>query len=320
MKNKRILITLALAAAWLGAVREQSQAQNVYSINVVGYCNVTMVPGWNLVANQLAPIEPYTSNANSVFADSSPADGSLLYRFNPATQSYYDAARYLTGFGRSGWYPPSLNTNDPVLNLPVGDGFFIWTRTDWVATFVGEVLQGTLINPLPANYSLKACMTPIDGALTSDLEFPPINGAQVFFFRKVTQRYTDAFTYRAPFGWTGPSGEGGRGGPTNYWGESFILHNPGPDTVWIRNFTVQFAGTAQVGTEGVRVAPSKISQIRLADKVVRLNVSKPKGTAYTVQFSSDRKNWTTVAANQTDTSWNEPRRAGARGFYRLVNP
>jgi hypothetical protein len=312
MKSKPILITPVLAVAWLGALQQPGCAQDVYSLNVVGYINVTMQRGWNLVADQLEPMEPATSNANSIFDGSSPADGSLLCRFNPATQSFYDAVHYFHGVG---WDPPSHNTNDPVLNLPVGDGFFVWTPTNWTATFVGQVLQGTLINPLPANYSLKACMVPLGGGLTSVEGFPPINNARVYFFQRATQNYTGAYRYITPVGWQNPPGE-----PIDRVGESFFLHNPGPDAVWLMNFTVQFAGTAQVGTEGVRLAPSKISRIRLADKVVRLNVSNPKGRAYAVQFSHDRNSWTTVAASQTGASWNEPLRAGERGFYRLINP
>ncbi len=54
MRTKRLLTTLALAIAGFGTLPESGHAQtNVYSINVVGYYNVTLVPGWNLLANQL---------------------------------------------------------------------------------------------------------------------------------------------------------------------------------------------------------------------------------------------------------------------------
>ena len=148
MKRKSILITVALAAAWLGALPERGHAQ-VISLNVVGYYNVTLVPGWNLLTDQLVQTN---HNANFVLFPPVEADGSLVYRFNPASQTYYEASTCIPG---AGWYPPSGDLNDPVLQLPLGEGFFVWTPVAWVATFVGEVAQGTLSNPLPARYSIK---------------------------------------------------------------------------------------------------------------------------------------------------------------------
>ena len=316
MRSKPIWITLTLAAALLGILPEPSRAQ-VYSINIVGYYNVTVVPGWNLLANQLRLTN---MNANYVLIPSSPvADGSLLYRFNPTNQNYYDAAIYYTNSG-VGWYAPSGEPDDPSLELPLGEGFFISSRTTWNATFVGEVVQGSLDTPLPARYSLKASMIPQQGTLTGDLAFPEIDGADVHFFLRPNQRYTDAFTFFAGAGWADATGGVIAGGPTNFVGESFFLHNPGPATVWHRNFTVQFAGTGQPGEGTGGLASSKISQIRLSAGMVRLSVLKANGATYAVQFSRDRMNWTTVAANQSATLWEEPVRPGAQGYYQVVNP
>ena len=106
---------VTLAAALLGILPEPSRAQ-VYSINIVGYYNVTVVPGWNLLANQLRLTN---MTANYVLIPSSPvADGSLLYRFNPTNQNYYDAAIYYTNSG-VGWYAPSGEPDDPSLELPL---------------------------------------------------------------------------------------------------------------------------------------------------------------------------------------------------------
>lgn len=117
MKTKSILQGLTLAVVMLGASAWQAPAQ--YSLNVVGYYNVPLSPGWNLLANQFIQTN---FNANSVLNgslfDGSLPDGSLLYRFDPATQNYYDAGTYLAGVG---WYPLSGDLDDPVLNLPLGE-------------------------------------------------------------------------------------------------------------------------------------------------------------------------------------------------------
>ena len=48
MRTKALLLTAALGLASVAT----SMAQAVYSVNVVGYINLTMKPGFNLVANQ----------------------------------------------------------------------------------------------------------------------------------------------------------------------------------------------------------------------------------------------------------------------------
>jgi hypothetical protein len=173
MKRKSMLLMMALTVVTLGVPASRAPAQQVYSLNVVGYYNLTLVPGWNLVANQLIQTN---FNANSVLPVG-PVDGSLLYRFNPASQNYYDAGTYIAGLG---WYPKSGNLNDSVLEMLPGEGFFIWAPQQWIATFVGEVAQGSLTNPLPANYSLKSSKTLQAGLLTTDLGFPPYPGDMVW--------------------------------------------------------------------------------------------------------------------------------------------
>jgi len=307
-------MTLTVVMLGVPALRVPAQS-NVYSLNVVGYYNVTLLPGWNLLANQLIQTN---NNANFVLFPPPAADGSLLCRFNPSTQSFYEPGTYFDG---AGWSGPLGDPNDPGLNLPLGEGFFVWTPVTWIATFAGEVPQGTLSNPLPAKYSLKASMVPQAGALGSDLGFPPIDNADVYFFLSPVQSYTDAFTYLAGYGWFDPHGGAGLGGPIENVGAGFFLRNPGPATTWLRNFTVNFVGSGGSSKVSSLTSPLTISQITVAAGLVRLIVSASQGSSYGVQFSSDRVSWATVAANQTGTLYQEPLRSGALGFYRLAaNP
>jgi hypothetical protein len=315
MKTKSILQRLTLAVLMLGASGRQARADsNVYSLNVVGYYNVPLITGWNLLANHFIQTN---YNANFVLGYSVP-DGSLLYRFNPVTQNYYDAGTY---FADLGWYPLSGDTNDPVLNLPPGEGFFIWTPTNWTATFVGEVAQGVLINPLLANYSLKASMVPQAGLLQTDLLFPPFAGDQVW--RWVRPGFSPYAYDNLDGGWV-PSE------PSVAVGEGFFLYRS-PDQAttnhwWVRNFTVQFAPSlppgGNTGPSGLIFStPARIRSLSLRKGIVALGIQSTAGTTYNVQFSPDRVSWKTVATGQTAGLWQEPSRGGLQGYYQLViNP
>ena len=280
---------------------------------IVGYYNVNVTPGWNLLANQLI-LSPNNSATNVLTAV--PVDGSLLYRFNPVTQAYYEAATYFTGVG---WYPTSGNFNDASIDLPLGEGFVIWSPSNWVATIVGEVPQGSLTNPLPAGFSLQASMVPQAGTLQSSLLFPPYNGDQVW--RWVAPGFS-AFSYDANMLWQ-PSQ------PSLNVGESFFLYRSPdqatPDHWWIRNFTVALMAGASSGFAAALAAPTaapgvEITSIRFREGQVVLTVKNDSGASYAMQFSSDGVVWTTVATGLTGTTWQEPVRAGAQGYYQVVNP
>jgi hypothetical protein len=312
MKTKSMLLGLTLAV--LGASAWQAAAQNVYSPNVFGYYNVTVSTGWNLLANQL---NQTNLNANYVLTGF-PADGSLLYRFDPVNQTYYDAATY---FAQLGWYLKSGDLNDPVLDLPLGEGFFIWTPTNWIATFFGEVEQGSLINPLLANYSLKASIVPQAGLLQTDLFFPPYAGDQVW--RWVTPAFSPYSYDASNVAWV-PSE------PRLNVGEGFILYrSPGEATTnhwWVRNFTMQDVPNPPLVAKFARLganlsSPLLIRSLSLQQGNVVLDVQKAIGSAYNVQFSTDRRSWNTIATSQTASLWQEPSRGGLQGYYQVVkNP
>jgi hypothetical protein len=307
MKTKLLVQAITVAAAVLAVSTQHAVA------NVVGYYNVALAPGWNLLANQFIQ---NNYNANFVLPSGTPVDGSLLYRFNPLAQDYYDAGTYLTGVG---WYPLSGNTNDPVLNLPLGEGFFIWTPQSWIATFVGQVAQGSLTNPLPANYSLKASMVPQAGALQTLLGFPPYHGDLVW--RWVSPAFSGS-VYRDSSNTWSPAE------PSLNVGEGFFLYRS-PDQAttdhwWVRNFTVQFAPTSPGGSKAGPLGtgnspPAEISGLSFGNGNAVLAIKNPGGAPYAVQFSVDGVLWKTIATGQTATFWQEPARLGVQGYYQLVN-
>jgi hypothetical protein len=94
-------------------------------------------------------------------------------------------------------------------------------------TFVGEVLQGSLTNPVPAGFSIESSMIPVAGTL-SQLGVPGDDFDAVY-------KWTGA-------GWQSSSYDSAVGG----WdpdlsisvGESFFLKRAQAGQ-WVRNFTVQ---------------------------------------------------------------------------------
>src|SRR5215471_15084186 len=96
--------TLLLSAAAIAAGLVSSIAQPVFSVNVVGYYNIT-IPGnkFAMIGNQLPGGPNGTDSAiNSVFTNGVP-DGSIMFLWNG---SGFDSIQYFLGFG---WFDPFLN-------------------------------------------------------------------------------------------------------------------------------------------------------------------------------------------------------------------
>jgi hypothetical protein len=70
------------------------------------------------------------------------------------------------------------------LELTPGDAYYFRNPTAEVITqlFVGEVPQGTLVNPLPAGLSAKASIVPQSGGLTSLFLVPGEEGDEASLY------------------------------------------------------------------------------------------------------------------------------------------
>jgi len=172
MRTKVLLGAAAIAAA--SAL--STMAQNVYSLNVVGYYNLTLPAGFSLIANQLDADGTGTNNtAATVFGNALPA-GAVVYTWNGAS---YNISTFVKakGGGSTNWSPVyPLNPGEGAwLNVPAGGA--------GTYTIVGQVLQGALVNPnLPAagGYSLVSSMVPLSGGLTTVLGYQPLVGDQAY--------------------------------------------------------------------------------------------------------------------------------------------
>jgi len=226
MRTKALLLTAALAAA--GASTSMAQ---VFSVNAVGYVNVSLTPGFNLVSN---PLQAANNSISALFSNISPSipAGMRVYAFNTATGGFHTAAvRRGTPF--NDWSP----ADSAAINIPVGEGAFVFDpratgSAPLTLTFVGEVRQGQLDNPIPQGFSIKANMVPQAGRPDSFGTFPATGGDKLFKFNPATGGY---ITYTR------------RGTPFNDWnpalpeigvGEAFFFFRSGPATTWSRTFNV----------------------------------------------------------------------------------
>jgi len=166
MRTKTLLLTAALSAA--GIVSSMAQAGAVYSVNAVGYVNTTLVPGFNLISN------PLTASDNTIaglFGTQLP-DGSLVYKY---TGTGYVTAQYDELGG--GFIPAAAAST----TVTPGEGVFVRIpgTANVTVTFVGEVMQGNLSNPIPAGFSIRSSQVPQEGT-AADLGFPAADGDTIY--------------------------------------------------------------------------------------------------------------------------------------------
>src|ERR1035437_161577 len=133
MRTKVLLCAAAMAASLAS-----STAQNVYSLNVVGYVNVTLPASqFTAVANPLdASVGGTVAGGNDVTnLFQGVAAGSTLATFNSALNDYDTP---ITFSGKSGTWTGNIS-------MPPGKGALYYNNgaSDTVVTFVGQVPQGT---------------------------------------------------------------------------------------------------------------------------------------------------------------------------------
>ena len=174
--------TLLIAAAALVAGIFSSDAQ-VYSANVVGYVQVPLGEGFNLIST---PLDYDGTGTNScvtnIFGTSLPV-GSVVFQLNGATftNTTYAANKSHTA---TNW-TANLLLNPGVgywLSIPVGS----YGGGTSNATIVGTVLQGNLTNQYVtgAGFHLVGSQVPITGGMQTNLGYAPSVGDVVFTYNK----------------------------------------------------------------------------------------------------------------------------------------
>ena len=210
MRTKTLLLSAAVGVAGLVA----ASAQTVYSVNSVGYINLSVPTGFSMIANQLD-----NGNGNTVADVLTVPDGTVVFKYNAQTAGY-DNNTFLFG----AW-------TDPNMTLNPGEGVFINNSSGNPIdlTFVGEVPQGDDSNQnVPAGFTIQSSVVPQAGGVGTVLAFPATDGDVVFKFNNGTGAYEN-FTFLFG-GWT-PSE------PSVAVGESFFV-NKATASDWNRDFSV----------------------------------------------------------------------------------
>jgi hypothetical protein len=213
---------LVLGAAILAAGLATSVAQNVYSLNVVGYYNVTAAAsGFTLMANQL---NTGTNGLNQVLPNAT--DSSQVLKF---ANNSYNVDIAIGG----AWY--DNNSGDPTTTrVSPGEGFFFYNPgASTPITFVGEVPQGALQVTLQPNFTLVGNPVPMTLNLAGN-SFPQSDGMQFLSFAN------NAYTIDVSIG--GSWFDNNSGDPVTVApvvGQGYFIYNPGGVTPWNLNFTVQ---------------------------------------------------------------------------------
>jgi len=171
MRTKALLSVAAIAASAISAM-----AQNVYSLNIVGYATVTVSPGYNLLAN---PLDAGSTNGAASIMPIIDGEYVLTWNGGSFTQVIYDSTV-------GGWVQADDATPSVPPSLPPGKGFFFFnplsTATNF--TFVGQVVPGPgSSNSIPLNpgYNLVGSALPAAvGTITnSPVSLPIIDGMYI---------------------------------------------------------------------------------------------------------------------------------------------
>jgi hypothetical protein len=232
MRTKTFLLSAAVLAAGLVA----STAQSVYSVNAVGYVNITVTNGYNLICN---PLNGTNNNLNTIIPVA--PDNSTVLRWSKGGQTFSSVDTYFDLPPNSGWYNAQfqLTTN----SVSPGEAFFFRKPNAGTSTltFVGEVPQGNLTNQIGTLYGFYSSIVPQSAGLTT-MGFPGRNGMQFSRWSPGAQGYVGLLTYfdlPAPDnGWY--DAQFNKVDPTPAVGEGFLLLNPvanGPQS-WGRTFSV----------------------------------------------------------------------------------
>ena len=185
MRTKTLVLTALSSLSALGLMAQTST--NVYSLNAVGYINVTIPPGFSIVADQL-----WASGGNAisnVVNDTSGVYDGVTYFKWTGSGFNFDTANAAFAPSTGGW--PSGGTD--TLNPGEAAWFQNPNNTNLTFTFVGTVPQGTNSVVLHTGFSMISSPVPQAGLLSTDLGFTNVNvGDTVFVWDPVAKTYQNS--------------------------------------------------------------------------------------------------------------------------------
>jgi len=187
----------------------------VYSVNAVGYVNVDLKRGWQMIAN---PLSNQTGNTIPNLLPTVP-EGTTIYKF--VNGGYGDA----NGFEFGEW-------SIPTMELIPGEGVFLYVPADapekTTVTFVGEVKQGHLVTALPKGFAMVSSQVPQEGKVTTDLKYPAAEGDTIYTYDNAAGYASAGFEF----------GEWSPAEPVVKVAQAFWSYKGETGADWVRDFSV----------------------------------------------------------------------------------
>ena len=223
MRTQKLLV----AAAVLAISAATSVAQ-VYSLNIVGYVNLTFpANSYSLVANPLDA----TTNTLATVLTNAPA-GLAVLSWTGSGYAEYDAVAPGSGFS---WYDVGNDASGDNTPIPPGVGFFVHNTSGSPIsmTMVGSVRTGTNVTSLPSGYGLVSSVYPIATNL-SGMNLTQSVTASTAVLTWNGGGYSEFD--RLPDGTWYDVGNDAIAQPTINVGQGFFLRNPGSSVSWTNVF------------------------------------------------------------------------------------
>ena len=230
---------LLIAAAALAASVISSEAQ-VYSQNIVGYVNVPVQPGYNLIANPL--VAGSTNGANEVITTNFLNDGDTFVIWNGAGFNQVLYSPFFQGIYSqpSPWLDPNSFSSTAVPTISPGKGFFYYNAgSSNSITFTGTVaIQTGATNTmnLVAGYNMISSVLPITANVTNAaFNLNPADGDTLVLWTGSTYNqvlYSPFFQgiYSQPSPWLDPNSFNSVTPPTVTSGQGFFYYSSGVNT------------------------------------------------------------------------------------------
>ena len=150
------------------------QAETVWSDNVVGYATLIVPSGYSMVSN---PLQAASNTVGEILPGM--PEGTMLNKFDTHLFRLTENA-----VSKGKWTNP-----DETLVPGEGAIFFNPTPEFKPINFAGEVLQGELLTPIAAGFSVRSSQIPLPGRLHADLGFPINEADVVHLFDRDRQKY-----------------------------------------------------------------------------------------------------------------------------------
>jgi hypothetical protein len=237
MRTKTLIIAAAALAAGVLAC-----SATTYSLNIVGYANVTF-PGGFAYSMVVAPFQTGTNTPEALIPNMHVGDNVFIWTPGVGYTVYNYAGIGGAGAGLN-WYDPDFNgLASPVIQP--GQAFFYQNGGATITnTFVGTV-QLTNNTSIPGSfaYSLIGSTPPIGGSIDSTNFNMPFHVGDNLFIWTPGVGYT-VYNYAGIDGggvgmnWYDPDFNG-LVGPTISVGQGFLYQNGAATVIWTNNITVQ---------------------------------------------------------------------------------